>query len=147
MKYNHSAQVSVVIHAPKENVWEALTKPEIIKKYFFGTNTITDWVPGHMIVFEGEWDGKTYHDKGTVIEFYKYEKLRYDYWSSMSGMEDIPENYANVTYEIFSNGDITTLVVTQDNIPDEARKEHSMENWKMVLNDLKKLVESENMLA
>jgi uncharacterized protein YndB with AHSA1/START domain len=147
MKYNHSAQVSVVIHAPKEAVWDALTKPEIIKKYFFGTNTITDWVPGHMIVFEGEWQGKTYHDKGTVIEFYKYEKLRYDYWSSMSGIEDKPENYAIITYEIFSEGDATTLVVTQENIPDEARKEHSMENWKMVLQELKKLLESQVTVA
>jgi uncharacterized protein YndB with AHSA1/START domain len=143
MKYDRSAQVSVHIHAPVQAVWDALTKPEIIKKYFFGTNTITDWVPGHMIVFEGEWDGKTYHDKGTVLEFYKYEKLRYDYWSSMSGIEDKPENYAIVTYELFNEGEVTTLVVTQENIPDEARKEHSIENWKMVLQDLKKLLESQ----
>ena len=143
MKYDRSAQVSVHIHAPLQAVWDALTKPEIIKKYFFGTKTITDWVPGHMIVFEGEWEGKTYHDKGTVLEFYKYEKLRYDYWSSMSGIEDMPENYAIITYELFAEADITTLVVTQENIPDEARKEHSIENWKMVLQDLKKLLESQ----
>jgi len=143
MKYDRSAQVSVHIHAPVQAVWDALTKPEIIKKYFFGTNTITDWVPGHMIVFEGEWEGKSYHDKGTVLEFYKYEKLRYDYWSSMSGIEDKPENYAIITYELFTEGDVTTLVVTQENIPDESRKEHSIENWKMVLMDLKKLLESQ----
>jgi uncharacterized protein YndB with AHSA1/START domain len=143
MKYDHSAQVSVHIHAPVQAVWDALTKPEIIKKYFFGTNTITDWVPGHMIVFEGEWEGKTYHDKGTVLEFYKYEKLRYDYWSSMSGIEDKPENYAIITYELFAEADVTTLIVTQENISDEARKEHSIENWKMVLQDLKKLLESQ----
>ncbi len=147
MLHDRTAQVSVVIHTPIEKVWEALTKPEIIKKYFFGTNTITDWVPGHTLVFEGEWEGKKYHDKGTVIEFYRNEKLKYDYWSSMSGIEDKPENYIIVTYELFTDGEATTLVVTQENIPDEKTKEHSMENWKMVLNELKKLLESQNTMA
>ena len=147
MKHDRSAQVSVHIHAPIEAVWEALTKPEIIKKYFFGTNTITDWVPGHMIVFEGEWEGKTYHDKGTIMEVRKNEIIKYDYWSSMSGIDDKPENYVIVTYELFDDGDITTLVVTQENIPDDERKEHSIENWKMVLQELKKMLEKETYVA
>jgi uncharacterized protein YndB with AHSA1/START domain len=141
MKYDHSAQVNVHIHAPLQAVWEALTNPEIIKKYFFGTNTITDWVPGHKIVFEGEWEGKKYQDKGTVLAFKENEQLKYDYWSSMSGIEDLSENYGVITYDVSDDGGVTILVITQENIPDENRKEHSMENWKMILLELKKLVE------
>ena len=141
MKYDHSAQVNVHIHAPLQAVWEALTNPEIIKKYFFGTNTITDWVPGHKIVFEGEWEGKKYQDKGTVLAYKENEQLKYDYWSSMSGIEDMPENYGVITYDVSEDGGVTILVITQENIPDENRKEHSMENWKMILLELKKLVE------
>ena len=141
MKYDHSAQVNVHIHAPLQAVWEALTNPEIIKKYFFGTNTITDWVPGHKIVFEGEWEGKKYQDKGTVLAYKENEQLKYDYWSSMSGIEDLSENYGVITYDVSEDGGVTILVITQENIPDENRKEHSMENWKIILLELKKLVE------
>jgi uncharacterized protein YndB with AHSA1/START domain len=141
MKYDHSAQVNVHIHAPLQAVWEALTKPEIIKKYFFGTNFITDWVPGHKIVFEGEWEGKKYQDKGTVLAYKENEQLKYDYWSSMSGMEDMPENYGLITYDVSEEGGVTILVITQENIPDENRKEHSMENWKIILLELKTLLE------
>ena len=141
MKYDHSAQVNVHIHAPLQAVWEALTNPEIIKKYFFGTNTITDWVPGHKIVFEGEWEGKKYQDKGTVLAYKENEQLKYDYWSSMSGIEDLSENYGVITYDVSDDGGVTILVITQENIPDENRKEHSMENWKIILLELKKLVE------
>jgi len=141
MKYDHSAQVNVHIHAPKEEVWAALTKPEIIKKYFFGTNTITDWQPGHSIIFEGEWEGKKYQDKGTVLAYKENEQLKYDYWSSMSGVEDLPENYGVITYDVSDDGGVTILVITQENIPDANRKEHSMENWKMIMLELKKLLE------
>ncbi len=46
MKTNIAANVTTTIKAPSSKVWEALTKPEIIKQYFFGTNTETDWKPG-----------------------------------------------------------------------------------------------------
>jgi uncharacterized protein YndB with AHSA1/START domain len=32
----------ISIHADSAKVWEALTNPEIIKKYLFGTQTISD---------------------------------------------------------------------------------------------------------
>ena len=59
----------------------------------------------------------------------------------MSGKEDKPENYANVTYELTPGNNETGLTITQDNIADEKTKEHSMQNWRSVLNDLKKLLE------
>ena len=86
MKSDISAKVSTVINVPISNVWEALTKPEIIKEYFFGTQTITDWNVGSPIIFKGEWEGKTYQDKGTILRFEPNKMLQYNYWSSMSGI-------------------------------------------------------------
>lgn len=143
MKYVHSAQASVIIYASVSEVWEALTNPKMIKQYFFGTNTITDWKVGHPIVFEGEWQGHKYRDKGRVLDYRENDQLKYDYWSSISGMEDSPENYGVVSYEIFGDDEVTTLVVTQENIPNEEVKEHSTENWKHVLQELKKMLEKE----
>ena len=62
----------------------------------------------------------------------------------MSGKEDKPDNYVNVTYELAENNDATTLTITQENIPDEKTKQHSEQNWSKVLEDLKKLLEGAN---
>ncbi len=141
MKNCISAKVSTVINAPIATVWEALTNPKIIKQYFFGTNTITDWKVGGPIKFTGEWEGKSYEDKGTVLKFEPNKMLQYDYWSSMSGIEDKPENYVTITYFLSSEKNKTTLTISQENIPDEKMKAHSEENWKKVSNSLKNLLE------
>ena len=144
MKNNITGRVELEINAPVEKVWEALTKPEIIKQYFFGTNTFTDWKMGSPIIFRGEWEGKTYEDKGTILEVDKYKMIKYDYWSSMSGIEDKPENYVIITYHLTQVDTKTKLVITQENIPDEKMKEHSEENWKKVMTDMKRLVEKKS---
>ncbi len=147
MKSTITGKVNATIYAPMAEVWEALTNPDLIKQYFFGTNTTTDWKVGSPIKFTGEWQGKTYEDKGTILAFEPNKLIRYSYWSSMSGIEDKPENYVTVTYALFSNNSSnnnkgsTDITITQENIPDEKMKEHSEENWKKVLDGLKKLVE------
>lgn len=143
MKSNITAKAEATIHASKDKLWEALTKPEIIKQYFFNTNTYTTWQPGSPIRFTGEWEGKTYEDKGTILKIEEGRLIQYNYWSSMSGIEDKPENYVIITYEIKENGDNCTLSITQENIPDEKTKTHSEQNWKMVLKNLKNLLEKE----
>ena len=62
----------------------------------------------------------------------------------MSGKEDKPENYNLVTYKIAIRDNKTILTLSQDNISTEKEKEHSIENWKMVLGKLKQVVEGEN---
>jgi uncharacterized protein YndB with AHSA1/START domain len=143
MKSDIKLKESIKIDATVSDVWDALTNPEQIRKYFFGTNTKTDWKAGSPIRFEGEWEGKTYQDKGTVREVIENKRIRYDYWSSMSGIEDKPENYVMVTYDISGTDNDVTLTVTQENIPDEKMKEHSSKNWRMVLESLKDLVENQ----
>ena len=147
MKSNITGKVSVKIDAPASEVWEALTTPEIIKKYFFGTNAISDWKVGSPLIFKGEYQGKHYEDKGTIVKVERNKLFQYKYWSSMSGIEDKPENYVTVTYELSEKNDKTKLTVTQENIPDEKTKEHSEQNWKKVLTDLKKLLEKESVTS
>lgn len=141
MKNEIKAHASININAPVSKVWNALTKPEIIKQYFFGTDTITDWKPGSSIKFKGEWQGKSYEDKGTIIDVQKNKLIKYDYWSSMSGIEDKPENYLIITYQLSGEDGNVTLNLSQENIIDEKTKIHSEENWNKVLQGLKKVVE------
>ena len=136
-----SLTTKIDINAPAAEVWEGLTDPEIVKQYFFGTNVKSDWKEGSPITFSGEWEGKSYSDKGEIQEITPGKYVKYSYWSSMGGTEDKPENYANVSYTVDENDGFTTLTVTQDNIKDITSKEHSEQNWQTVFGGLKKLLE------
>ena len=63
----------------------------------FGTNAVSDWQKGSSITYEGEWEGKKYKDKGTIIDIVPEKLLHTTYWSSIGGKEDKPENYKAVT--------------------------------------------------
>ncbi|MBA3663725.1 MAG: SRPBCC domain-containing protein [Bacteroidetes bacterium] len=144
MKSNITGSATLEINVPAEKVWEALTTPALIKKYFFNTDAESDWKEGSPITFSGEWEGKKYQDKGTILKVEKNKWFSYNYWSSMSGIEDKPENYAVISYILLERDGITTLAIEQENIPDEKMKEHSQQNWMTVLKNLKKMLEEKN---
>lgn len=141
MKNQITGKAEITIDASRDEVWDALTNPEQIKKYFFGTEAISDWKKGSPIRFKGEWEGKKYEDKGTILETNKGELFKYSYWGSMSGIEDKPENYVVVSYILKEQGNQTHVTITQENIPTEEMRKHSEENWNKVLADLKNLLE------
>jgi uncharacterized protein YndB with AHSA1/START domain len=135
-----TAEVSITIHAPVQRVWKALTDPAMIKEYLFGTETISDWKVGSSLRFRGVWEGKPYEDKGTILALEPEKLLKYDYWSSFSGTPDIPENYANVIYSLSATKEGTVVTVTQDGIKTEEARDHSIGNWKMILEGMAKLI-------
>ncbi len=135
------ASKSIHLLVPPDRVWAALTTPALIREYLFGTETVTDWKQGSPIVFRGEWEGKPYQDKGIILETVPNKVFRYSYWSSFSGTEDKPENYAIVAYRLFPDQKGTLLSITQDGIATAEAQQHSESNWESILNTLKKLVE------
>jgi uncharacterized protein YndB with AHSA1/START domain len=137
-----STESTVTIKAPMQNVWDAITKPEIVKQYFFGTNLVTDWKVGSLLFFRGEWQGKAYEDRGTVLVFEPMKTLAFNYWSAFSGKEDKPELRAIVRYELEAAGDEIRVTVRQTNVESQAIADHSAENWRGVLASLKKLLET-----
>jgi len=141
MKNKFTGTVKAEIKADTSKVWDALTKPELIKQYFFGTNAVSDWKVGSPLYFRGTWEGKSYEDKGTILKSEPGKVFKYSYWSSMSGIEDKPENYVEVTYQLAAKGDKTELTIIQENIPSDEMRTHSEKNWGMVVDGLKKLVE------
>ena len=143
MKDTLIAETSISVDATPEKVWKALTTPKLIKKYLMGTDVSTDWKEGSAITYNGEYEGKKYHDKGIIKKIEPEKILQSTYLSSMSGKEDKPENYNLVTYKITKRDDKTVITLTQDNNSTEQEKEHSTENWKTVLKKLKEVVESE----
>ncbi|MDB5004785.1 MAG: hypothetical protein JWQ34_3010 [Mucilaginibacter sp.] len=134
-------KTTITVNAPAALVWKALTDPAIVKQYFFGTNVQSDWKAGSDIIWSGEWEGKTYEDHGKILEITPGTYIKYSYWSSMGGTEDKPENYQNVSYNLIEKDGITTLEVGQENIKDEAAKEHSEQNWQYIFGAMKKMIE------
>lgn len=141
MKGEYTALVTENINAPVEKVWKAITTPELISKYLYGTKVNSDWKEGGYITYDGVHNGTKYHDRGTIKKIEPNKVFASTYWSSMSGKDDTPENHHLVIYTLSEGGGVTHVMVSQDNIATEAEKAHSEKNWKMTLNELKKVVE------
>ena len=143
MPNGFEATASVTIDAGPESVWDVLTNPAKVRQYMHGTEMSTDWREGSPITWRGEWQGRAYEDKGTVVTVQRNQLLRYTHWSPMGGSEDRPENYHTLTWELKGAGGETTLTLTQDNNPtQEAADKMAEESWAPVLASLKKTAEA-----
>ena len=140
---NHELIVSksIEINASPAKVWEVLTNPEIIKEYLYGTETITNWKPGSEIIFQGEYQGQNYKDKGIVRENIVNEKLSYHYWSGFSEMEDKPENYSLITYSLLKKENSTVFTWTQKGFANEEGYKHSESGMDEFIGKIKVIAE------
>jgi uncharacterized protein YndB with AHSA1/START domain len=138
---SYSSSTSVVIRAPRAKIWDAITRPELVKAYFFGTNLSTDWKVGSPLVFRGEWEGKSYEDKGTVLSFEPTKSLSFNYWSAFSGHEDKPELRQIIRYDLEETAGGVRVTVHQSNVDTKEHADHSQKNWQTVLEGMKAMVE------
>jgi uncharacterized protein YndB with AHSA1/START domain len=138
---NLIAKALVSVDAPVVKVWNAFVNPKIIKQYMFGTEVISNWIAGSSIVWKGEWQGKQYVDKGTILKMEEERMIQYSHYSPLSGKPDVPEHYHTVTVELSNKGNQTVISLSQDNNANEQAREHSEKNWKTMLESLKKLLE------
>jgi uncharacterized protein YndB with AHSA1/START domain len=109
---NLSAQRSIIINASAAAIWDVLTNPEKIKLYLFGSNVNTDWKVGSPIIStrdrvhpHAEPGEHPIVDKGQILEVEKEKLLKYTYYNSQEGYNDLPENYSIVTYTIEREND------------------------------------------
>lgn len=143
MKHDLSVSESIEIKAVPSKIWNVLINPEIIKEYLFGTETITDWKVGSNIIFQGEYEGRQYRDKGIVLENVLNKLISYRYWSAFSGLEDQPENYSLITYTLTNSEQHKTIFTwTQKGFANEESYQHSKSGLRALLEKIKEIVES-----
>src|SRR5262245_35755066 len=94
------AKAATTIAAPAAKVWKALVDPDAIQQYMFCTNGTTELREGSPIVWKGEWQGKSYEDKGVLLKVRPERMLQYSHFSPLSGLPDKPESYHTVTIEL-----------------------------------------------
>ena len=142
-------QNSIRINARASKVWDALTNPEQTKKYMFGCETVSDWKKGSPLLWKGSYEGKEMvFVKGIIADIYPGSFLAYTTIDPNSAIEDIPENYLTVTYELTTENGQTILTVTQGDyrtVADGERRyqesSNNGEGWNPILIEIKKLVE------
>jgi len=133
----------VNINAPVLKVWSALTNPALIKLWMSDSaiNVISDWQVGSSIIFRGDLHWTSFENRGTIRQFDPEKVFQYSYWSSLSNLPDIPENYTEVRFVLTPTEDSTTVRLTLTNFPDEIIYKHVNFYWSVTLNILKKLCE------
>jgi uncharacterized protein YndB with AHSA1/START domain len=139
---------SIAIDAPKANVWDALINPEQTKKYMFGCEAVSDWQVGSPILWKGIFDG---HElvavKGSIVKLEPETFLAYTTIDPNSGIDDIPQNYLTVNYDLAAKDGQTILTVTQGDYSTVADGENRYNDtisdggWSSVLTEIKNLVE------
>jgi uncharacterized protein YndB with AHSA1/START domain len=137
------ATAEIDVAASPAAVWRALTDPERIKQYFLGATVETDWQPGSTITWSGEYNGRPYRDKGTVLEVQPEARLVVTHFSPMSGQPDVPESYHTVSYQLTERAGGTHLSLAQDNNASAEEVEHARTTWQGMLEALKRLVEND----
>jgi len=124
-----------------------LTTTTTFKQFFFGSDVSTDWRVGSPISFRGNWKGKPYEDKGTIQTADSGRQLAFTHWSPALRNGRSPENYHIVDLRASTSCRWNRSRLTQANqneaepLTEENRKEYA-KNWTMVLEGLKKVVES-----
>lgn len=140
----------ITINAPASVVWNALTNPLQTKKYMFGCEPVTDWKPGSPMLWKGVFDGKELIAvKGNIVAIQEGKYLAYTTFDPNSTTEDIPENYATVTYSLKEENGKTHFAVTQGDFAKVADGEKRFQDaqqeggWAGILEQIKDLVEKQ----
>lgn len=141
MPQNLVAKASTTIDAPKAAIWKALITPAALKQFMFGSDVSSSWREGSPITWKGVWKGRPYEDKGVILVFDPGRRLRYSHFSPLAGKPDVPENYHTVTIDLSEAGRSTNVALTQDRNESEEERSHSEQNWKTMLEGLKRYVE------
>jgi uncharacterized protein YndB with AHSA1/START domain len=139
-----AAQVSTELDTSLQVAWNALTNPDVLGKALFGSQVETSWKVGEPITFCGEWRGKHFEDKGQILAFSPPKQLRFSHFSTLSGLEEKPENFHVLTFELLP-GAKTTVQLTQENENDkpldEGTRAELEKNWTAALDGLKTVIE------
>lgn len=140
----------IIINAPAEKVWNALTDAEETKKYMYGCGALSDWEPGSTLVWKGIFDGvELVAVKGNVVDIRPGSYLAYTTFDpNNQAIEDIPSNYLTVTYTLSEAPGGTLLQVTQgdyDVVAEGEKRYNDAANaggWSSILAEIKKIVEA-----
>jgi uncharacterized protein YndB with AHSA1/START domain len=129
----------IYIKTTPERLWEAITDPELRRRYSFGMGAVSDWKPGSPYALSHPQGGDL--ATGENIEVAPPLRLVQSFTALWSD-EVKNEGTSRVTWEIEPVGeDSCRLTVTHDQMGEDAHGE-LYGGWPMILSGLKTLLET-----
>jgi uncharacterized protein YndB with AHSA1/START domain len=127
-------QKTITLDASVAKVWEALTKPEMIKRYTLGTEVVSDWKVGSPILWVKTLkEEEVVSEKGSIERIEVGKLLQFTSFDLNAKYTDVPSNYIQATYELTPKLGKTVLSVTQG---DYSRVEDGIKRFTDVSGDL-----------
>ena len=121
-------------------LWNALTSPEVMKKYWFGFHQESDWKAGSPWKLIHS-DGRV-ADAGEVVEIDPPRRLVLK-WGNEFKPELKAEGYSQCVFEIEPTGEAVKLTVTHSVERDKAKLIEAVSGgWPRILSNLKSLLET-----
>lgn len=135
-----TANAQIKIYTDISSAWNALIDPEEIKKYMFGTAVEADWEVGGKIIWKGKWEGKKYLDEGEILEYEPEKLIKYTH-RSLEPKTVNSQHVHIITVKLEQQNGCVLIDLIQENVLNEEAKEGFEENWNMILDNLKELLE------
>ncbi len=128
------------IAASPQKVFEAITRPELARRYW-GHENVSDWTPGSKWEHVRTNDERTVELVGEVVEITPPSRLVMT-WANASQADD-PSAYSRVIFEIVEYDDMVRLTVSHDDlIAGSGMANGVSKGWPTVLSSLKSFLET-----
>jgi uncharacterized protein YndB with AHSA1/START domain len=128
------------IRSTPEKVFEAITKPDVARRYW-GHENLSDWNPGSKWEHVRANDERAIQVVGKVVEVSPPTRLVMT-WASPSQASD-PASYSRVTFETEEYEDMVRLTVTHDELEADSGMANGVKKgWPAVLSSLKSFLET-----
>lgn len=128
------------IRSTPEKVFEAITRPDIARRYW-GHENVSDWKPGSKWQHVRDNDERTVELVGEVIEITPPSRLVIS-WANASQASD-PDSYSRVTFEIVEYDTMVRLTVSHDDlVTGSGMAKGISQGWPAVLSSLKSYLET-----
>ncbi len=131
----------IIINAPQQRVWEAITTPEFTSRYYYGSALKTDLAVGSPFTYHMPSGAPVV--EGTVVVSDPPNRLVHTYHSLWPPMhEDAP---TRVTWELAAlPGGVTKVTVIHDDFAGETATYAGLQSggWAWILSNLKTLLET-----
>jgi uncharacterized protein YndB with AHSA1/START domain len=149
-----------LIRTSPERLWQALTDPAFTRRYWQGTELVTDWRAGSTVVLRNPDRGLEVADpEQVVLESDPYRRLAYTWHTFTDGWARAyevdaerraalaAERRSQVSFDLEDLGGIVKLTVVHDHFdPGSAVLEGVSQGWPAILSNLKTLLETGDVL-
>ena len=121
------------VETTQQKLWDALTKPEFVKEYFFGRDLKTDWKVGSPIIMGNDWDGKILKSEPIHLLSFTVHHLSHHCLNS--------EPVSTVTLELVQKSQVVQRTVIHEELSKKLYDDIS-QGWPQIICNLKSLLET-----